>query len=131
MYCFECGTRLPDGAADCSGCGTPKEPWAPPPEPGWEACKVGWEARKARGAFERDKFVFVARAEGPGGPYAAGESGAFTLDPRSPHGLARRQMRPHLDGLVERLRREGWEPQPPGPDWWGFRFRRRVATPAA
>jgi hypothetical protein len=95
----------------------------------YEICKVMWE-RQVIQLFSTRK-CFVAVATGSEGVYDAGKSEPFHDKKYSERGketvLQTREAVAALNGLVQFLIAEGWEPtEHPNEYWYNRAFRRRV-----
>lgn len=110
MFCYKCGTQLPNEAEFCWKCGKPQTAQSQGDEPRWETCEIVWQKG------------FVVEAIGPAGKYSPAEA-AITSGSQS-NDLDVSEHR----ALVSRLTEEGWEPTGDrGEGWWNNRFRRRVS----
>jgi len=131
MYCWNCGTQLPDNANFCSKCGKQQKPGEQPIEPNlkeekWETCEILFDSQYQLGRGWI--FWFWAKAIGPEGEYSAGSSGQLLAGPifDKPNSDNRETKMAHSE-LVAKLVSDGWEPVPnKGSNWWNDRFRRRV-----
>jgi len=133
MYCVQCGLQLPDDARFCDECGTSQRPRAErelaprvgtaapsqaapaaspkQPEEAWVYCEIA----PAKGILKG----FHAVASSPSGSRVVAKRHAHKdFDPGHINRMA-------INNMVQRLIRDGWEPQPKGSAWYAHRFRRR------
>ena len=136
MYCWNCGSQLPDEAIFCHKCG--KQQRYGGQQIGssltkdnitLETCEIVFDSTQhlVAGAI----FWFWAKAIGPNGEYSAGNSPQVIVGSRffDEPKMNDRQTKMAHSSLVAALVSDGWEPMPVrGPNWWNYRFQRRART---
>ena len=128
MYCYNCGTELPDNAAFCYKCGRPQNPHADPAQGRWETCEIvaRWET-----GLITDSYHFEAEAIGPHGPYVAARSRPWKEIAHTPRWKVLDNTNERAGGIVKELIsdliKDGWESTGErGSNWENYRFRRQV-----
>jgi hypothetical protein len=127
MFCFKCGSLLPEQANFCPSCGSAQPAGSPGSlsrnsPPTYEYCEIVYEKRVS--FFMQSRFW--AKAVGPRGIYqAAGEEKWRNGLPNDPG--ARKGGQKAVDLMVIQLQNDGWEILPyNGPYYWNYKFRRQV-----
>lgn len=133
MFCYNCGTQLPDDATFCSKCGKPQKTAQAIAQPTesvrYDTCEIKW--RYTQGFLaSNQQFAFVAFALGTKGGYVVAESSVLTnVGPiLNDEGLAAKSnnpaLRAALEGVITHLTKEGWESVGSGTKWWNKKFRK-------
>jgi len=128
MYCYNCGTELPDNAAFCYKCGRPQNAHVDPAQGRWETCEIvaRWET-----GLITDSYHFEAEAIGPHGPYVAARSRPWKEIAHTPRWKVLDNTNQRAGGIVKELIsdliKDGWESTGErGSNWENYRFRRQV-----
>ena len=124
MFCTDCGQELPADAVFCSRCGKRQRAGGYAPGVQREICEVR-RSREEGEWFAAGDVFWEAVAVGPRGRYPVARSRSC---PREEAGSAAEVKRTDalLDTLVDDLVREGWLPLGLGPEWYSYRFERRL-----
>jgi ribosomal protein L40E len=141
LFCYRCGTQLPDQANYCWKCGNPRKEGTQAKSPEWETCTITYEA------VRNNKFLgshsgqarWWAKATRPRESYRAGESPIFYASvekgvveiPYSNPGFSAHltyiDTLKVLDVLTNKLIADGWEPTGTyGASYWKRQYRRRI-----
>ncbi len=126
MFCSSCGTQVPDEANFCWKCGKPQKEGVHYEEPKYETCQIVMNnLGKSSWGFTNFAFKFQVDAIGQKGTYVAYETEKFTSD--FGYEVKRNKYEPIINGLVNKLIQDGWEPvESINENWWNHRFRRRI-----
>lgn len=91
----------------------------------WETCEVHLMDAKSENVLlallSIPAHKFVARANGPKGPFIAGESEIIEGEPNS---LSSEHVSV-LDSFITKLKGDGWEYVGTGENWWSYKYRRK------
>ncbi len=120
MFCFNCGTQLPEDANFCFKCGKPQNVNVQGDEPKWETCEIdAYTTKQKLGYFWQ---VLIARVYRPDGTHDIGRS------PESLGGISDSKKAGQWSSEMEKkLLADGWEYWGTfGAKWYQKRFRRRL-----
>jgi hypothetical protein len=128
MYCYNCGTELPDAASYCPVCGKGQTGEAREDRARWESCEI--MARWKTGLIS-DAYHFEAEAIGPHGPYVAARSREWKEIAHTPRwrvlDSANERAAEIVKELISDLIKDGWESTGErGSNWENYRFRRLI-----
>ena len=132
MFCWNCGTQIPDEASFCLKCGKPQKQGSQKDEIK-ETCEIDSEKVADGSILSGDHFKFWGRAIGTRGQYSAGESKVFTGYYGGSYSYPdkdNKENREALESLVNWLVKDGWEATGDrGSNWWNLRFQRKNVIP--